>query len=248
MRCVALIVLLIAGTSVAENSVKELSFGGESGNVLQVRLEPFDPLRTDPYRGQRRYDQVRTGPFWTTTFSSSDLIAETFTIKDAWLEDVDGNRQYLFAYNIEGEFQCGGKLYPIKARGLRSTNFRPDTARAQAIQRAIMLVADSIQGSQRRCTLEASTNPAPRRSPVDVYDELLKLKELVDKNILTEAEFEAVTSANIASATFVEDGLVEDNTGPWFRFDFISNNLVAGNAQHRKTDRVFLCCGSQTLS
>jgi hypothetical protein len=191
MRLIVVIVLLLAGTSVAENSVKELSFSAESGNALQVRLEPFDPQRTDPYLGQRRYDQVRTGPFWTTAFSGSDLAADTFTIKEAWLEDLDGQRQYLFAYNVEGEFQCDGKLYPIKARGLRSTNFRPDTARAQAIQRAIISVADSIQHSQRRCTQETATDPMPRRSPVDVYDELLKLKELVDRGILTEEEFEA---------------------------------------------------------
>ena len=42
-----------------------------------------------------------------------------------------------------------------------------------------------------------------------------------------EAAFEAVTAANISGATFVEDGLIPDDTGPWFRFDFLSNNLVA---------------------
>ncbi len=41
------------------------------------------------------------------------------------------------------------------------------------------------------------------------------------------AAFEAVTAADISGATFLEDGLVEDVTGPWFRFDFLSNNLVA---------------------
>ncbi|MDJ0813921.1 MAG: SHOCT domain-containing protein [Woeseiaceae bacterium] len=37
----------------------------------------------------------------------------------------------------------------------------------------------------------ATASNQPKRSPVDVYDDLLKLKELVDKGILTEAEFEA---------------------------------------------------------
>ncbi len=42
-----------------------------------------------------------------------------------------------------------------------------------------------------------------------------------------EAAFTAVTAADIAGATFVQDGLIPDVTGPWFRFDFLSNNLVA---------------------
>ena len=42
-----------------------------------------------------------------------------------------------------------------------------------------------------------------------------------------EAAFEAVTAADISGATFVEDGLVPDDTGPWFRFDFFSGTLVA---------------------
>jgi len=42
-----------------------------------------------------------------------------------------------------------------------------------------------------------------------------------------EAAFAAVTATDISGASFVEDGLVEDVTGPWFRFDFLSNNLVA---------------------
>ena len=42
-----------------------------------------------------------------------------------------------------------------------------------------------------------------------------------------EAAFEAVTEASIAGAAFAADGLVADDTGPWFRFDFMSGNLVA---------------------
>lgn len=42
-----------------------------------------------------------------------------------------------------------------------------------------------------------------------------------------EAAFAAVTETDINGVTFVEDGLVPDDSGPWFRFDFISGNLVA---------------------
>jgi hypothetical protein len=42
-----------------------------------------------------------------------------------------------------------------------------------------------------------------------------------------EAAFDAVTEADIAGVTFVEEGLVEDLTGPWFRFDPIAGTLVA---------------------
>ncbi|MEK9502626.1 HmuY family protein [Gaopeijia maritima] len=42
-----------------------------------------------------------------------------------------------------------------------------------------------------------------------------------------EAAFEAVTEADIAGATFRADGLIEDNGGPWFRFDGQAGTLVA---------------------
>lgn len=42
-----------------------------------------------------------------------------------------------------------------------------------------------------------------------------------------DAAWEAVTEADIAGATFVVDGLVEDFSGPWFRFDPMANTLVA---------------------
>lgn len=42
-----------------------------------------------------------------------------------------------------------------------------------------------------------------------------------------DAAWESVTEADIGSATFVTDGIVEDFSGPWFRFDPISSNLVA---------------------
>ncbi|MEM7414328.1 MAG: HmuY family protein [Gemmatimonadota bacterium] len=42
-----------------------------------------------------------------------------------------------------------------------------------------------------------------------------------------DAAWEAVTEADIAGATFIEDGILEDESGPWFRFDPISQNLVA---------------------
>ena len=42
-----------------------------------------------------------------------------------------------------------------------------------------------------------------------------------------EAAFEAVTEAHIAGATFTEDGLIEDVSGPWFRFSPQAGTLVA---------------------
>lgn len=44
-----------------------------------------------------------------------------------------------------------------------------------------------------------------------------------------EAAFDQVTEDYIAGATFVEDGLVEDLSGPWFRFDPIAGTLVANS-------------------
>jgi hypothetical protein len=42
-----------------------------------------------------------------------------------------------------------------------------------------------------------------------------------------EAAFDAVTEARIAGATFAEDGLVADVSGPWFRFSPQAGTLVA---------------------
>lgn len=42
-----------------------------------------------------------------------------------------------------------------------------------------------------------------------------------------DAAWAAVTEADITSVTFVQDGIVEDLGGPWFRFDPIANTLVA---------------------
>jgi hypothetical protein len=42
-----------------------------------------------------------------------------------------------------------------------------------------------------------------------------------------EAAFDAVTEASIAGATFAEDGLVADVSGPWFRFSPQAGTLVA---------------------
>jgi len=39
--------------------------------------------------------------------------------------------------------------------------------------------------------------------------------------------WDAVTAADIAGATFVQDGIVEDVSGPWFQFSPIAGNLVA---------------------
>jgi hypothetical protein len=39
--------------------------------------------------------------------------------------------------------------------------------------------------------------------------------------------WEAVTVDDIAGATFVEDGIVEDDSGPWFRYDPMAGTLVA---------------------
>lgn len=44
-----------------------------------------------------------------------------------------------------------------------------------------------------------------------------------------DAAWDAVTAADIAGATFVEDGIIADESGPWFRFDPISQNLVANS-------------------
>jgi len=41
--------------------------------------------------------------------------------------------------------------------------------------------------------------------------------------------FEAVTEADIDGATFQEDGIVEDMSGPWFRFDPMAGTLVANS-------------------
>ena len=42
-----------------------------------------------------------------------------------------------------------------------------------------------------------------------------------------EAAFTAVTKANIATATFIADGLMADNSGSWFRYDPMAGGLVA---------------------
>jgi hypothetical protein len=42
-----------------------------------------------------------------------------------------------------------------------------------------------------------------------------------------DAAWDAVTIADVAGATFVEDGIVEDEGGAWFRFDVGAGNLVA---------------------
>jgi len=42
-----------------------------------------------------------------------------------------------------------------------------------------------------------------------------------------DAAWESVTEADIAGVTFVSDGIVEDLSGPWFRFDPMANTLAA---------------------
>lgn len=53
-----------------------------------------------------------------------------------------------------------------------------------------------------------------------------------------DAAWEAVTSADVATADFREDELIEDTGGSWFRFDAVSNTLVANSAAAWKVDEV----------
>jgi hypothetical protein len=51
-----------------------------------------------------------------------------------------------------------------------------------------------------------------------------------------DAAWEAVTEADIAGATFIDDGIIEDTSGPWFRFDPMAQNLVANPGAAWKVD------------
>jgi len=96
----------------------------------------------------------------------------------------------LFTYLVEGELTCGGSVYPIKAQGSRSAKMRVEKAKSDAIQRALLKVVESIEKHLEHC--KANLNSEMRGSDeVDLYDELVKLKELLDQGILTQAEFDA---------------------------------------------------------
>lgn len=62
-----------------------------------------------------------------------------------------------------------------------------EKARSDAIQRTILSAVDSIEQHLDQC--QATAQPEPRA--VDKYDQLIKLKHLLDEGILTKAEFEA---------------------------------------------------------
>lgn len=187
MRPLVVLTSLILSACTADGIVYELPPSGAFTASVPIRLVPFDPMRLDPYKQGNRNDFIRTGPFWTLVFSDSSHIAESFSITDARLEDNGPHGKYLATYFVEGELSCGGNTYPIKAQGSRSANVRMEKARSDAIQRTILSAVDSIEQHLDQC--QATAQPEPRA--VDKYDQLIKLKHLLDEGILTKAEFEA---------------------------------------------------------
>ncbi len=190
MKYIILTTLMFSAASWAGDDVDEIAPSGNLNTTIAVRLVPFDPMWTDTFVDTRSESLVRTGHFWTAVFSSSESIDETFEITHARLENISSRGSYLYAYHVEGELACGEDRYPVKAQGSRSSFMRPDRAKAEAIERAIGNVVDALNGHLRRCRINSASRSTPTRSTVEVYDELLRLKDLMDKGILTHEEFE----------------------------------------------------------
>ena len=191
MRLLLTGLLAVLCGCVTQSPIDELPPTATFSKSVPVRLNPYDPQRVDPLREEFRDRSIRTGPYWTRVFTDSRDVAEIFTIKEAHMHDNGFSPRTMFTYNIEGELFCSGRVYPITAQGSRSTGSRVDLAKSQAIERALVSLADSIEKYLQRCDRAAREIPPPKRQAVDVYDELLRLKDLVDKGILTQAEFEA---------------------------------------------------------
>jgi hypothetical protein len=187
MKPLVALAALILSACAADGIVYELPSSRAFTASVPVRLVPFDPMRLDPYKQGKHNEFIRTGSRWTVVFSDDARIAETFSITSARLEDDGLVGNYLATYFVEGDLSCGGNIYPIKALGRRSASLQIDKARSDAIERAILSVAMSIEKHLAQCQL--TVQPEPRE--VDMYDELIKLKQLRDEGILTEAEFEA---------------------------------------------------------
>ena len=187
MRSLVALASLVLSACTADGIVYELPLSAAFTASVPIRLVPFDPMRVDPYKQGKHNDFIRTGPHWTVVFSDSSHIAETFSITHARLEDNGFDGKYLATYFVEGELSCGGKIYPIKSQGSRTANVRKEKARSDAIQRAILSAVDSIEKHLDQC--QATVQPEPRA--VDMYDELIKLKQLLDEGILTKDEYEA---------------------------------------------------------
>jgi len=187
MRPLVALAWLILSACTADGIVYELLPNGELTASVPVRLVPFDPIRLDPYKQGKHNDFIRTGPRWTLVFTDDPRIAETFSITSARLEDDGLIGKYLVTYYVEGDLFCGGNTYPIEAQGRRTANVRIEKARSDAIERAILSVVNAIEKHLDQC--RATAQPEPRE--VDMYDELIKLKQLLDEGILTKAEFEA---------------------------------------------------------
>ena len=191
MRLALLATLVLLCGCVTEGTVTELPPIASFSKSVPVRLEPYDPDRVDPLREEFEDHFIRTGPYWTLVFTDSENIQEVFTINNAHMHDNGFSPRTMFTYKVEGELACGGKVYPIDAQGSRSTGSRVQLAKAQAIERTMVSLVDKIEKYLRRCERVAREIPPRKRQVVDVYDELLKLKELLDMGILTQAEFES---------------------------------------------------------
>ena len=191
MRLILVPLLVLLCGCVTESVVDDLPPSTSFSVSVPVRLNPYHPQRVDPLREEFRDRMIRTGPYWTQVFSNSADIEEVFTIRKAHMHDNGFSPRTLFTYSIEGDLYCAGKVYPIKAQGSRSTGSRVELAKSQAIERALVSLVDSIEKYLVRCERAGREIPPPEHQVVDVYDELLKLKELVDKNILTQEEFES---------------------------------------------------------
>ncbi len=190
MRLIVTTLLALLAGCVTEGTVKDLPPITSFSESVPVRLEPYDPYRVDPLREEFEDHFIETGPYWTLVFSESEGIDEVFTIKNAHMHDNGFSPRTMFTYKIEGELACGGKVYPIHAQGSRSTGSRVVLAKGQAVERALTSLVDTIEKYLSRCERMARQAPPPKRQALDVYDELLKLHELVEKGILTRAEFE----------------------------------------------------------
>ena len=191
MRVIAIALLALLAGCVTEGTVKELPPIAAFSESVPVRLEPYDPYRVDPLREEFEDHFIRTGEYWTRVFSESEDIQEVFTIKSAHMHDNGFSPRTMFTYKIEGELACGGKVYPIHAQGSRSTGSRVQIAKGHAVERALTSLVGTIEKYLSRCERMARRAPPPKRQAVDVYDELLKLNDLVEKGILTKAEFES---------------------------------------------------------